>query len=110
VEGPYLADCTHLISRVADAICENEEGRSRRTNCTDIFRTATNDSHNFLINARINGGSAVSYMANEALNCQGNRERDFDRDIEMESSQWHERDERRQRERERRGRQDPDQE
>ncbi len=98
------AECTRQAMEVADAICEiTRTGRpTHAPSCHDAAYTAAQSPGMFLeqVSRDRNGryGRAISLLAQRVSECRGNREAAFDRDVERDSNNWHEQEERRERE------------
>jgi hypothetical protein len=98
-------DCTNLYIQVGESYCQE----ANRLGCGRIMGEIAANPHPLLrriVENRLPPGERVSSrtvsLAEEARACEGDRHGSFDRDVERESNQWHEREERRQREREER--------
>jgi hypothetical protein len=96
-------DCAREATKVAEAACADQRGRG----CDRLFYELNQDSlafvHRIATSQPHDPYNQVSqgtrYLAQRTLDCKDDRESRFDRDVERESNQWHEAEERRQRER-----------
>lgn len=104
-------DCTVLMNQVAESACNDARGGRVSQNdggaCARIMQRVAENPEWFIsdvlrgqvsLNRDSGIGSGTRYLAQQAAECQGNREASFDRDVERESNDWHEREERRERE------------
>ncbi len=93
-------DCTKLAMEAASIVCQEDRYQCRRAtayaaeNPDSFLSEVASDRH-----AEFYSYGARAF-ARQALNCREDRQSRFDRDIERESNEWHEREERRQREEE----------
>ena len=94
-------DCTNLYIQVGESYCQEVN----RLSCGRIMGEIAANPHPLLrriVENRLPPGQRVSSrtvsLAEEARACEDERHGSFDRDVERESNEWHEREERRQRE------------